>query len=147
MATVATTARAISRLVVAVLKLITRRVDSTRHCERPGSPRAARHAHGGPRASRTLIMAIVVLSVVGARAALPKHAHIDAQYMVALRDGADICGDAAHSTSCLKLVPCAEVDNELDCSACYPSRAPRGLWAAISRRFSPSCVIRSATST
>jgi len=64
-----------------------------------------------------LPIVVAALSVGGARAALPKGAHIDATSMRNLLDGdADICGDVAHSTSCLKLVPCAEVDNELDCT-------------------------------
>ena len=106
------------------LKLYLGRTRSPGRLKLLGPYCCVRHAHDGRRQLKTLSMIIAVLSAGGAHAALPKHARINAMSMTNLISGADICGDDAHSTSCLKIVPCAEVDTDLACTLEDPVWVP-----------------------
>ena len=56
--------------------------------------------------------------------AFPSSLPIDSASLEALLAGQDVCGDASHRDSCLRVVDCADLDPVLECTAADPVWLP-----------------------
>jgi len=92
--------------------------------ELPERQRASRRLSTAPTRSRTLLPAMLLLAIDIASGVLPRHANIDAESVANLLSGHDICGDAEHRSSCLKIMPCDELDKRLGSSPGDPVWTP-----------------------
>ena len=90
----------------------------------PERQRAATRPSTARTRSRTLLPAVLLLAIDIASGVLPRHANIDAESVANLLSGHDICGDAEHRSSCLKIMPCDELDKRLGSSPGDPVWTP-----------------------